>query len=27
LAIGAVGPAMGRKGVHVTPRDRFYERP
>ena len=27
LAIGAVGPAMGRKSVKVTPRDGFYERP
>ncbi len=27
LALGAVGPAMGRKGVAVTPRDGFYERP
>jgi len=27
LALGAVGPAMGRKKVAVTPRDGFYERP
>ena len=27
LAAGAVGPAMGRKSVKVTPRDGFYERP
>ena len=27
LAISAAGPAMGRKGVEVTPRDGFYERP
>lgn len=27
LAIGAMGPAMGRKKVSVTPRDGFYERP
>ena len=27
LAMGAVGPAMGRKSVQVTPRDGFYERP
>ena len=27
LALGAVGPAMGRKGVGVTARDGFYERP
>ena len=27
LALGAVGPAMGRKSVAVTPRDGFYERP
>ena len=27
LAIGAVGPAMGRKRVKVTPRDGFYARP
>jgi len=27
LAMGAAGPAMGRKGVKVTPRDGFYERP
>jgi len=27
LAVGAVGPAMGRKSVTVTGRDGFYERP
>jgi len=27
LAVGAMGPAMGRKSVGVTPRDGFYERP
>ena len=27
LALGAVGPAMARKGVEVTGRDGFYERP
>ena len=27
LALTAVGPAMGRKGVGVTARDGFYERP
>ena len=27
LALGAMGPAMARKGVGVTPRDGFYERP
>ena len=27
LALGAVGPAMVRKSVDVTPRDGFYERP
>ena len=27
LALGAVGPAIGRKSVKVTPRDGFYERP
>lgn len=27
LALGAVGPAMARKSVHVTPRDGFYARP
>ena len=27
LAFGAVGPAMGRKGVEVTSRDGFYDRP
>ena len=27
LALGAVGPAMGRKGVGVMPRVGFYERP
>ena len=27
LALGAVGPAMGRKSVRVTERDGFYERP
>ena len=27
LAMGAVGPAMGRKRVKVTPRDGFYARP
>jgi len=27
LALGAIGPAMGRKSVEVTPRDGFYERP
>ena len=27
LAMGAVGPAMARKSVQVTPRDGFYERP
>jgi phytoene synthase len=27
LALGAVGPAMGRKSVKVTSRDGFYERP
>jgi len=27
LALGAVGPAMGRKGVVVTSRDGFYARP
>jgi len=27
LALGAVGPAMGRKTVEVTSRDGFYERP
>jgi len=27
VAMGAVGPAMGRKSVAVTPRDGFYERP
>ncbi len=27
LALGAVGPAMRRKGVEVTGRDGFYERP
>ena len=27
LALGAVGPAMRRKGVEVTARDGFYERP
>ena len=27
LALGAVGPAMGRKGVEVTERTGFYERP
>jgi len=27
LAIGAVGPAMGRKSVEVTARAEFYERP
>lgn len=27
LALGAVGPAMGRGGVHITGRDGFYERP
>ena len=27
LALGAVGPAMGRKGVAVTPRERLYKRP
>jgi len=26
LAIGAVGPAMGRKGVKITPRNGFFER-
>ena len=26
LALGAVGPAMGRKSVEITPRDGFYER-
>ena len=26
LALGAMGPAMRRKSVAVTPRDRFYER-
>ena len=27
LALGAVGPSMGRKSVTITPRDEFYERP
>ena len=27
LALGAAGGAIGRKGVEVTPRDGFYERP
>jgi len=27
LALGAVGPAIGRKSVEVTPREGFYERP
>lgn len=27
LAFGAVGPAMGRKNVTITPRDGFYDRP
>ena len=27
LALVAAGPAAGRKGVKVTPRDGFYERP
>ena len=27
LALGAVGPAIGRKSVKVTPRDGFYQRP
>ena len=27
LALGAVGPAMGRKSADITPRDGFYERP
>ena len=27
LALGAMGPAMGRKSVAITPRDGFYERP
>ena len=27
LALGAVGPAMGRKSVDITPRDGFYKRP
>jgi len=27
LALGAIGPAMGRKGVEVTDRSGFYERP
>lgn len=27
LALGAVGPALGRKSVVLTPRDGFYERP
>ena len=27
LAMGAMGPAMARKRVEVTPRDGFYARP
>lgn len=27
LALGAIGPAISRKSVDVTPRDGFYERP
>ena len=27
LALGAVGPAMGRKSVEITERTGFYERP